>query len=157
MNENALKAQLLSSLRGKGAHAPHAAILTRIPARRASELLPGFAHSAYQLLEHMRFCIEDIVDYIKNPAYRAPDFPAAYWVENPASVSEEKWEKALAAYFRALNEMISLVESDEQRLDARVPTGPPEHTLFREALIVVDHNSYHCGQLAVIAGVVGSD
>lgn len=153
MNEAALKEQLLVSLKGRGAHSPHAAILARIPAARAAEIPPGLTHSAYQLLEHMRFCIEDILEYCRNPSYAHPP-REKYWVENPPAVSEDGWEKARAAYFRALNEMIDLVGSDDRRLDAPVPSGPPEHTLFREAIIVVDHNSYHCGQLAVIAHTI---
>ena len=153
MNDSILKEQLLVSLKGRGAHAPHAAILSRIPAERAAEIPPGLTHSAYQLLEHMRYCIEDILDYCRNPAYRLRK-GEEYWVENPPSVSEETWEKARAAYFRALNEMIALVGSGDARLDAKVPSGPEDHTLFREAIIVVDHNAYHCGQLAVIAHAI---
>lgn len=150
MADAKFKHALLTALRGRGAHEPHASILARIPAARATDIPPWSSHSAYQLVEHMRACMDDIIDYCKNAHYAGHDFNSDFfWPANPESLSEDKWEKCRAAYFRSLNEMIALVENEP--LDLLAPSGPDDHTLFREALIVVDHNSYHCGQLTLLA------
>lgn len=57
-----------------------------------------------------------------------------------------------------MEEAIDLVKgwvTDESRdLLAPIP-GTPGHTLFRQALLVIDHNSYHIGQIVDLRMLLG--
>ena len=42
---------------------------------------PGHPHTIWQLLEHLRICQDDLVEYSRDPNYTSPDFPEGYWPE----------------------------------------------------------------------------
>jgi Pyridoxamine 5'-phosphate oxidase len=48
-----------------------------------------------------------------------------------------------------LREMIAIVKSPKTDLDARIPHGDGQ-TILREAILIVDHSSYHVGEFAIL-------
>ena len=56
-----------------------------IPADKRGSVPPGFEHSVWQLLEHMRLAQKDLLDFCVNPQYvHALNWPDDYWPRNPA-------------------------------------------------------------------------
>jgi uncharacterized damage-inducible protein DinB len=51
--------------------------------------------------------------------------------------------------------MQELVENPKTDLYAKIPHGAGQNIL-REALLVVDHNSYHLGQLVLLRRLLGA-
>ena len=51
--------------------------------------------------------------------------------------------------------MIKLVENPKTDLYARIPHGTGQN-IFREALLVADHNAYHLGQLVLLRQLLGA-
>jgi hypothetical protein len=45
--------------------------------------------------------------------------------------------------------MIAIVKNPKTDLHARIPHGDGQ-TILREAILIVDHNSYHIGELAIL-------
>ena len=108
----------------------------------------GLPHSPWQLLEHMRICQRDILDFCRNPDYQEPKFED-YWPGTIAPATEDAWEKSIAG-FRADRERLKQFAANRSvDLFATIPHGSGQ-TYLRELLLVADHNAYHVGQLVAV-------
>ena len=126
-----------------------------IPADKRGARAPGFEHSPWQLLEHIRIAQEDILDFCVNPKYvHDRTWPDDYWPRDPAPPDADAWKKALAAYASELEELKRLVR-DVEDLTASVPTGKPNQTYLRAILLIIDHTAYHVGQLVAVRRALG--
>jgi len=144
--ETIIREHLAQTLRMKGAHIEMEKILDRIPPEARGVVPEGFEHSVWQLLEHVRFCIDDIVDYMRNPEYKTPQWPAEYW-EKKAAPSEEEWRATADGYRSGMAEMEKIVLDEKTALLEKIPHVEANHTPLREILIIIDHNAYHLGQI----------
>ena len=61
----------------------------------------------------------------------------------------------IAAFHDDLESMIDLVDDPAIDLFALIPHGDGQ-TIFREALLVADHNAYHLGQLVAVRRALGA-
>jgi uncharacterized damage-inducible protein DinB len=126
-----------------------------IPPDKRGARAAGFEHSPWQLLEHIRIANEDILDFCVNPQYvHNRKWPDDYWPKDPAPPDVEAWSGALASYASTLDELKRLVR-DVDDLTAKVPTGKANHTYLRAILLIIDHTSYHVGQLVAVRRALG--
>ena len=148
-NEESLRVHLDNLLRMEGAHLAFDAATDDFPAKLRGAKPPGVAHSAWELLEHMRIAQEDILDFSRNPDYRDKTFPNDYWPPTAEPPSEAAWNESVQQFQTDLAEMRELIADTAQDLFATIPHGSGQ-TLLREALVVADHNAYHLGQLVFL-------
>jgi len=141
-----LRKHLADLLRMKGAHLDLDKAVSDFPEALRGVKPPGAPHSAWQLLEHMRLALEDILDFSRNPEYKKKKFPDDYWPSNEAPPNADAWDRSIQQFHVALNEMQELIADTKHDLLVKLPHGTGQ-TLLREALVVADHNSYHLGQL----------
>ena len=64
------------------------------------------------------------------------------------------WEETLGKFRSDLKAVIDLVRDAKNDLFAPIPHGQGQ-TLIREALLVIDHNAYHVGQLVDLRRLLG--
>jgi uncharacterized damage-inducible protein DinB len=81
-------------------------------------------------------------------------WPDDYWPTNPEPPGAKAWDESLAAYARGLEGM-KRVARDTPDLTAAVPTGKNNQTYLRSILLVVDHTSYHLGQIVALRRALG--
>ena len=154
-HEEALREQLVSLLKGGGAHVHFMDAIEGFPAAKRGTYAQGLAHTGWQLLEHARIAQWDILEFSRNAEHVSPEFPEGYWPKTPAPASEEEWNRTVEAFEHDLREMIKLIENPHTDLYAKIPHGQGQ-TLLREALVLADHNSYHLGQLVDLRRALGS-
>ncbi|MGA2478052.1 MAG: DinB family protein [Spirochaetia bacterium] len=153
MDEAKLREQLVSSLGGKGAHMGFDHAVKGFTTATTGQRVPGLAHTAWQLVWHIWMAQRDILEFIRNPAYESPEWPAGYWPKEDAP-AEGEWDKTLARFRADLKDVIALVRDPKNDLLLPFPHGSGQ-TLLREALLVIDHNSYHVGQLVDMRRLLG--
>jgi hypothetical protein len=141
-----LRKHLADLLRMKGAHIDFASTVADFPAALRGVKPKGAPHTAWQLLEHLRFAQEDILDFCRNPHYKEKKWPDDYWPSSDAPPNDKAWDQSVQRFQEDLKEMQELVADTKHDLLATIPHGKSQ-TLLREALLVADHNSYHLGQL----------
>ena len=66
MRQNSLRDHLVRLLEWEDAHVSYDRAVDGIPAGRRGERAPGFEHTPWQLVEHMRLAQEDILDFCVN-------------------------------------------------------------------------------------------
>ena len=151
MSSDELRTVVARQLRRSEAQTGLSRALERFPAELAGRQAPGHPHTAWQQVEHLRLAAEDLVSYCRDPDYQARDWPEGYWSDQPAPPSVEAWTASVEAVMRATEQMAALVEDSRTDLYAMVPTGEkPGHHPLRAALILLDHNAYHAGQLVAL-------
>jgi len=153
-DDKALREHVVKLLKGGEAHADFAVAIADFPGEVRGKTPKGAEHSPWQLLEHMRIALEDLVDFSTNPGYKAHEWPKDYWPEEDAPPDPKAWDRSVHAYCQALEAMSKLVEDPGTDLFARIPHGDGQ-TILREALVAADHNSYHLGQIVLLRRLLG--
>lgn len=148
---DALRQTLARQLRRSQAHAGLAAAVDGLAFELAGRQVDGHRHTAWQQVEHMRLAAEDLVAYCEDMTYTARDWPSGYWPESPQPPSADAWAAGVRGALDATEKMARMVEDPDRDLYAPVPTAEkPYHHTLRAALILLDHNGYHAGQLIVL-------
>jgi DinB superfamily len=142
----ALRKSLVELLNGGNAHLAIADAVANFPAHQRGASAPGLAHTAWQLLEHIRIAQWDMLEFSRDPKHVSPDFPNGYWPKTAAPPNDGAWTKSVETIEGDLRAMIRLLTNPRSDLYAPFPWGDGQ-TLLREALLVADHNAYHVAQL----------
>jgi len=140
-----LKKHLLNALKNGSAHASFGKVLEKVPSHFRNVRVEGFPYSVWELLEHIRLAQNDILNYMVDPNYSPGLFPDDYW---PKPGSRMHWDKTIREYSKDLEKIKKLVK-DVDLLES-IPCGKRGHTYLREILILVDHVSYHLGEIVLI-------
>jgi hypothetical protein len=149
-----LRKQLIPFLRGEGAHVDFASAIRNFPAEHYGTRPSGCPHSAWQLVEHIRLALHDLIEFSTNSNYTAPAWPADYWPEEAAPPSPTAWLKSVAAIQQDIEAFEHLIGDPASNLYAKIPWGDGQ-TLLHEALLAGDHTSYHTGQLVLLRQLLG--
>ncbi len=155
MSDQALREHVLYLLKGGGAHLNFDQAIADLPVDLRGAKVEGVSHTAWRLLEHLRICQWDILEFSRDPEHVSPDFPDGYWPEGDVPPDSDSWDMSVQAFRDDLQAMIDLVADPETNLYARIPHGDGQ-TILREALLVADHNAYHLGQLVFLRRCLGA-
>jgi hypothetical protein len=153
--DKALRDHVLYLLRGGGAHLDFEAAIADLPAELRGIKPAGLPHSPWRLLEHLRICQWDILEFSRNPKHVSPQFPEGYWPKGDGPPDAAAWDRSVEAFRADLQAMQDLVADPATDLFARIPHGQGQ-TILREALLVADHNAYHLGQMVVVRRLLGA-
>jgi hypothetical protein len=150
-----IRDHLVRVLDWKEAHVGFDKAVAGIPADKRGACPPGFDHSPWELLEHLRIAQDDILDFCVNAAYEhALKWPDDYWPATAAPPDARAWTDSIAAYARSRDQLKQLAR-DVEDLTASVPTGKKPQTYLRAILLTADHTAYHVGQLVSVRRALG--
>jgi hypothetical protein len=144
-----LRSQLSRLLEHSEAHTSFDQAVADIAPEARGVRPAGLPHSAWELLEHIRFAQRDILDFCLEAEYLRHAWPDDYWPTSPEPPSAEAWDESVAAVQRDREEFQRLITDPATDLFAIVPHGTTQ-TYLREALLVADHNAFHVGQLIAV-------
>jgi hypothetical protein len=146
---------LIALLKGGSAHLTFDAAIKGFPVTLRGKRPKGSPHSPWELLEHMRIAQRDILEFTRDPKHISPDFPSGYWPAKAAPPNKQAWDKSVKAFRADLKAIIALVSKRSTDFYAPIPHGDGQ-TVFREALVLADHNAYHLGQLILLRKMLGA-
>ncbi|HEX5235517.1 MAG TPA: DinB family protein [Silvibacterium sp.] len=149
-----MRDQLVEALKKGNAHVDLFSALKDFPKELYGKKPQGAPHSAWQLLEHIRIALNDLLVFSTDPNYAAPKWPDAYWPKEDAPKNDTAWKTSIKALRADLDALVKLIRDPESNLYAPIPWGDGQ-TLLREALLAIDHTSYHLGQLVMIRKELG--
>ena len=153
-----IKSELIKMLDGSQAHATFEQAVEHFPAKLRGTVPEGLPYSAWQILEHIRVAQLDILEFSENHdgKYKPMKWPDDYWHKDPNPPSEAAWDKSVKAVLDDRAKLEALIKkSTEEDLVTPFPWGDGQ-TLFREALLIIDHAGYHVGELIVLRRLLGA-
>lgn len=146
--EAVIKKQILFLLRGGNTHIPIKRAIKNYPLKIVNQKVHGIEHTPFQLLNHMKRAQDDFLGFINNPKHQSPEWPKGLWTdEEDASLND--WTKLVEEFFDGIDEMERLIKNKDVDIFAPIPHAP-QYTIYREALMLASHNTYHLGQLMLM-------
>jgi DinB family protein len=150
-----VREQVIKLLAGGQAHVTFEDVVKNFPAKLRGVKPKGVPHTAWELLEHIRIALWDILEFSRDAKHVSPSWPEGYWPKTQKPPSDAAWKKSVAAIRKHLAAMQKLVGNPKTDLNAKIPHGTGQ-TILREALLVADHNAYHIGQLLLVRRLLGA-
>lgn len=154
-NDTALRDHLVALMTKGNAHATFDQAVKDMPEDLRGKRPKGADHSPWQLLEHLRITLWDILEFSRDAKHVSPPWPEGYWPKSAAPPDDKAWGKTVRAFRKDLKAMCELVSDEKTDLYAKIPHGDGQ-TVLREALLVGDHNAYHVGQLVLVRKLLGA-
>ncbi len=148
-NQKQLREHLVQLLKGGQAHASIEDAVKGLPFELTGVKPTHVPYSVWQLLEHIRIAQWDIVQFSHKADHVSPKWPDEFWPKNPKPESEKVWHDTLHKIQKDRKQMIDSISDSKQDLYTAFPYGDGQ-TLLREALLIVDHTSYHTGEIILV-------
>jgi hypothetical protein len=141
--------ELTAFLNGGNAHASFEDAIAGTTEKLLGEKPKGLPYSIWQLAEHIRITQWDILEFSRNPAHKSPKWPDEYWPKEAAPADSHAWQASIKQVGEDREAFIALLKEKQDELHIPFAHGEGQ-TLFREALLIADHTSYHTGEIIVI-------
>jgi hypothetical protein len=126
------------------------------PAWAMNKRGPNATYTPWHILEHLRITQWDILRYVQDPTgHVSPNWPIGYWPATDAETDEAGFQRTIEEFRSDLRALETIARDPGTDLFA-VLEGTPGHTVFRELIVVGNHNSYHVGEFAALRQVMGS-
>jgi hypothetical protein len=158
-DENSIKMlrdQLISFLQEEHAHASLETALKDLPEKLFGIKPRDLPYTIWQLTEHIRITQWDIVEFSeKDGKHISPEWPSGYWPKEKAPADLKQWKGTLKAIKKDRERMVELIADPQNDLYKPFTFGQGQ-TLLREALLIVDHTSYHTGEIIVLRRILNA-
>jgi hypothetical protein len=150
--DKVLRDELVALLNGGNAHMGFEDSIADFPPAAINTKPPHVNHSFWHLLDHMRRAQRDILEFIGNPDYISPDY-SEFWPAEDMEATPEQWKKTISAIRSDLKSAIRLVTDSGTDFFSPIPHAK-DFTIFREILLIADHNAYHIAELLALRQVM---
>jgi len=155
-NDKALRQELTNLLVKRQAHLDFEDAVADFPEDHINTVPPGCNYSFWQVLEHLRICQRDILEYIVSDDYKWLKFPDNLWPEASLKADWALWQETIDAFLTDRQKLVTIVNDSETDLFAVLPnSGEHGHTISREINVIGSHNAYHTGGLVIMRQAVG--
>lgn len=154
-NDKQLRQQLMKMIDWHEAHVDLQAAVNDLAPELRGRVPEGLPYSAWQLLEHIRLALWDIVEFSRDAGHKSPEWPEGYWPKSAAPPDPGAWDKSVKAIQGHVEEIRKLIGEPNRDLLAPLPHGSGQ-TLFRQVVLIIDHNAYHVGQLVLVRKALGA-
>jgi hypothetical protein len=156
MNDAELRNQLARMLTVRQAHMDFEDAVADFPLDQVNTRPPGCPYTFWHLLEHMRICQRDILEYIEADTYAWPVFPDDLWPAPDTTTDAAGWQHTIDQFLADRAALVRIVTAPAVDLFAPLPnSGEHQHSVLREINIIAAHNAYHTGELGVLRAVMG--
>jgi hypothetical protein len=154
--DNELRNQLVRMLTVRQAHMDFVDAVAGFPEEQINAKPPNCDYTFWHLLEHMRICQKDILDYIQSDTYEWPSFPDDLWPDRSLETDAAGWQRTIASFVADRQALVDIVNDPAVDLFAPLPnSGEHQHNILREINIIASHNAYHTGELGIVRQMMG--
>lgn len=144
-----------SSLDGEEAHIKLENAAAKLPEELRGKRPPGAAHSAWEVLEHIRIAQWDLLEFCRNEKYEQTlKWPEDYWPKSPAPPDAKSWNDSVATIKKDRDALKALLVKMGDASTGKIPWGAGQ-TYLRTILLAVDHTAYHTGELMTVRRMLG--
>jgi hypothetical protein len=148
-SDQVVREQLLALLRGGNAHMSFEKAIAHFPAEHFNTKPANVTYTPWHILEHIRIAQWDILEFIRNPDHVSPQWPSRYWPGQVEAADQGQWDRTTSLFLSNLQALRDMVVDPDIDLYVPIPHAK-DYTIFREILVVADHNAYHLGEFAIL-------
>lgn len=148
-NRKVIVEELISLISKGNAHASFEDVVAGVSPDLLTVIPENLPYGIWGLVEHIRITQWDILMFCTEPGHKSPRWPDEYWPDKDAKVSKEQWEDTLKNIKTDREAFFALLRDETKDLYAPFSYGEGQ-SIFREALLIADHNSYHMGEIIVV-------
>jgi hypothetical protein len=152
---DAVRQQLAQNLRAGNAHLSFEDAVAEFPEAHINTRPENVDYTFWHLVEHLRLTQADILRYVTDPAYHEMEWPRDYWPAKDAEATKAEWDASVEGFLQDREALAAMIEDEGNDILMPAPSHA-EHTLLREVLIIIDHNAYHIGELAILRQVANA-
>lgn len=150
-----LRNQLVRLLTVRQAHMDFEDAVANFPKEHINTRPPNCGYTFWHVLEHMRICQKDILDYILSDAYQWPNFPDDLWPGESAETDLAGWQQTIESFYADRQKLEGIISDPDFDLFAPLPnSGHHRHNILREINIIASHNAYHTGEFSVLRQIM---
>lgn len=149
------KRRLVEGLGGRGAHMTFENAVKDLPDSLMNAKPDNVPYTFWHQIEHIRLTQIDIIEYIRDPDYKEPTWPADYWPSQDAETDRAGWEKSIKHYLADVDEFVKLIEDQNCNVLASVERNN-NRSIMGSALIIIDHTAYHLGEFVMGRQILGA-
>ncbi|SEA85109.1 DinB family protein [Pedobacter hartonius] len=153
-NRNFVVKELVSLIEAGNAHASFEQSVAEVSIDLITVVPEHLPYSIWQMTEHMRIAQWDIVEFCLGSDHPLLKWPDDYWPAAGEEIGKDKWEITLESIRKDRERFIDLLKDEKNDLYHPFAHGEGQ-SLFREAVVIADHNSYHIGQLVLLRRLLG--
>ncbi len=137
------------ALSGRGAHTLVQEIADGLDWRAAGRRMDGSPHTIFEIVQHMvywqRFCL----DWIDREKPATPEHASESWPGPAEPPNQAAWADAVGELRTGLSEL------DDRAREVDLEAVRHGKSLLELLQLVASHNSYHCGQIALLRRQLG--
>ena len=141
--------ELEEVIRTGNAHAGFDEAVKDISADLYGVVPEGLPYSLWQLIEHIRITQWDILEFSRDPHHKSPQWPDEYWPKEKAPAHSGDVRKSIERMAADRQAFIGLLHAAGEGIYTPFAHGDGQ-SLFREALLIADHTSYHTGEIIIL-------
>jgi hypothetical protein len=153
MVEDLLRIELGGLLDNGWAYEDPKAILANFPMEQINTFPPNVPYTTWQLLEHVRFCQQEILEQIEADDMPAYSFPDDFWPLKEAKATPEMWDDTVRRFFADRDRFMEMARCADLSSLCRNNTRA---TVLHALLNIAAHNHYHFGEFAVLRQVMNT-
>jgi hypothetical protein len=147
-----LRVELLTFLHGGNAHMGFEDAIVDFPLTATNKKPPHVNYTFWHLLEHMRRTQWDILEFVRNPDYVSPEY-SEFWPDPDEKATQADLEKTISGIREDLKAAGKIIADPETDFFSPIPHAK-DYTVFREILLIADHNAYHISELLALRQVM---
>ena len=154
-SDQKLRKELLNYVKNAHTHANFSKAVADFPEEFMNKKFSDEApHTAWMILEHICIATHDMIDFIQNPNYVELEWPDDFWPSEKEKADKNTWDESITAFETDIGSLVEILEDPKNDLLAKIAWGDGQ-TILRETLQIIDHTSYHIGQLIMLRRVLG--
>ncbi len=132
------------ALSGEGAHVEAKDVFAGLDWKLAGAVPSDAPHSVFQLLNHIVYWNQWVVDWLAGGDPGLPEHAPGSWPGPRAPQNAEEWKEAVRHFERSLKDLIGVA----RKIDL-LATGR-QKTPLEMLQTIASHSSYHLGQVVVL-------
>lgn len=153
MNLEHLRTELLVLLNNGSAYDDPRDILADFPEDAINTTAPNVTYSPWQLLEHIRFCQQEILETIEAETMPAYSFDDDFWPGTGVTATAEQWNSTVRQFFADRERLMELARTADLEAPCR---NNPKQSILHALMNIAAHNHYHFGEFAILRQVMGT-
>jgi len=148
-NEKVLSQIVKRALSGEGAHAKTETVFEGVDWNTAASRPPSAPHSIYQLLKHMSYWQNWVLQWLDGKDPAIPKHAASSWAPQIGPANANEWKQAVSDFHEDLKKLEMLAGT----VDLLGRMGRTSR--LRMLHTIASHNSYHAGQVVALRQLLG--